>query len=155
MLCFEVYVNDKKVCTAGHEELDKVITSLTFDKDKGTVILSIDGQIFVNNSLSGYAQWFIPAEDYGSRTKRKVKIGDEIRIISKRDVVPDKPMIYRVGKQGKKSEEDSKKVKPLIYCSFCSKEQKEVKKVIAGPEVYICNECIDLCNEIIEDENKS
>ena len=40
----------------------------------------------------------------------------------------------------------------LVKCSFCSKTQKQVKKLIAGPSVYICNECIDLCNEIIDDE---
>ena len=40
----------------------------------------------------------------------------------------------------------------LLKCSFCGKSQKEVKKLIAGPGVYICNECIDLCNEIIEEE---
>lgn len=39
-----------------------------------------------------------------------------------------------------------------LYCSFCGKSQKEVKKLIAGPTVYICNECIELCNEIIADE---
>jgi hypothetical protein len=37
-------------------------------------------------------------------------------------------------------------------CSFCGKRQKQVKKLIAGPGVYICDECIDLCNEIIEEE---
>ena len=37
-------------------------------------------------------------------------------------------------------------------CSFCGKSQKQVKKLIAGPGVYICDECIDLCNEIIEEE---
>lgn len=39
-----------------------------------------------------------------------------------------------------------------LKCSFCGKGQEEVKKLIAGPTVYICNECIELCNEIIEDE---
>ncbi|MEE9214919.1 MAG: ATP-dependent Clp protease ATP-binding subunit ClpX [Thermodesulfobacteriota bacterium] len=39
-----------------------------------------------------------------------------------------------------------------LYCSFCGKSQKEVRKLIAGPSVYICNECIELCNEIIADE---
>ncbi len=39
-----------------------------------------------------------------------------------------------------------------LYCSFCGKSQKEVRKLIAGPTVYICNECIELCNEIIADE---
>jgi len=49
----------------------------------------------------------------------------------------------RDGKDGK----DGK-----LYCSFCGKGQREVRKLIAGPTVYICNECIELCNEIIADE---
>ena len=40
----------------------------------------------------------------------------------------------------------------LVKCSFCGKSQKQVKKLIAGPSVYICDECIDLCNEIIDEE---
>nr|WP_237535566.1 ATP-dependent Clp protease ATP-binding subunit ClpX [Streptomyces sp. SID3343] len=40
----------------------------------------------------------------------------------------------------------------MLKCSFCGKSQKQVKKLIAGPGVYICDECIDLCNEIIEEE---
>jgi len=43
----------------------------------------------------------------------------------------------------------------LLKCSFCGKSQKQVKKLIAGPGVYICDECIDLCNEIIEEEFSS
>jgi len=39
-----------------------------------------------------------------------------------------------------------------LYCSFCGKSQHEVKKLIAGPSVFICDECIDLCNDIIRDE---
>ncbi|MEG1454179.1 MAG: ATP-dependent Clp protease ATP-binding subunit ClpX, partial [Comamonas sp.] len=39
-----------------------------------------------------------------------------------------------------------------LYCTFCGKSQHEVKKLIAGPSVFICDECIDLCNEIIRDE---
>ena len=42
----------------------------------------------------------------------------------------------------------------LVKCSFCGKSQKQVKKLIAGPGVYVCNECIDLCNEIIDEELK-
>lgn len=41
-----------------------------------------------------------------------------------------------------------------LLCSFCSKSQHEVRKLIAGPSVYICNECIDLCNDIIRDEEQ-
>ena len=40
----------------------------------------------------------------------------------------------------------------LLFCSFCGKNQNEVRKLIAGPSVYICNECIDLCNDIIKEE---
>jgi len=49
------------------------------------------------------------------------------------------------------SRRDAKEGK--LYCSFCGKSQKEVRKLIAGPTVYICNECIELCNEIIADED--
>ena len=42
----------------------------------------------------------------------------------------------------------------LLYCSFCGKSQHEVKKLIAGPSVYICDECVDLCNDIIREEVK-
>ena len=39
-----------------------------------------------------------------------------------------------------------------LHCSFCGKSQKEVKKLVAGPSVYICEECIGLCNDIIAEE---
>ncbi|AEW44628.1 ATPase and specificity subunit of ClpX-ClpP ATP-dependent serine protease [Serratia symbiotica str. 'Cinara cedri'] len=42
----------------------------------------------------------------------------------------------------------------LMYCSFCGKSQHEVRKLIAGPSVYICDECVDLCNDIIHEEIK-
>ncbi|QCO71021.1 ATP-dependent Clp protease ATP-binding subunit ClpX [Buchnera aphidicola] len=48
-----------------------------------------------------------------------------------------------------KSKENSKK---LLYCSFCGKNQKEVQKLIAGPTVHICDECVKLCNDIITEE---
>ncbi len=47
-----------------------------------------------------------------------------------------------------KNTEDSK----LLYCSFCGKSQHEVRKLIAGPSVFICDECVDLCNDIIQEE---
>ena len=40
----------------------------------------------------------------------------------------------------------------LLRCSFCGKSQNDVKKIIAGPTVYICNECVELCNDIMEEE---
>jgi ATP-dependent Clp protease ATP-binding subunit ClpX len=51
-------------------------------------------------------------------------------------------MVEKKGSSGEKT----------LYCSFCGKSQHEVKKLIAGPSVFVCDECIDLCNEIIRDE---
>jgi ATP-dependent Clp protease ATP-binding subunit ClpX len=51
-----------------------------------------------------------------------------------------------------KSESDSKNT---LYCSFCGKSQHEVRKLIAGPNVFICNECVELCMDIIKEEDKS
>ncbi len=48
----------------------------------------------------------------------------------------------------KKGRDDDK----LLYCSFCGKSQHEVRKLIAGPSVYVCDECVELCNDIIRDE---
>src|SRR5260370_41288080 len=45
--------------------------------------------------------------------------------------------------------------KTAVYCSFCGKSQHELRKLIAGPTVYICNECVQLCMDIISEENKS
>ena len=46
----------------------------------------------------------------------------------------------------------SAKAESLLQCSFCAKSQEQVRKLIAGPGVYICDQCVDLCNEIIDDE---
>jgi ATP-dependent Clp protease ATP-binding subunit ClpX len=48
--------------------------------------------------------------------------------------------------------QNSNEGKTNLSCSFCGKSQREVKKLIAGPSVYICDECIGLCNDIIADE---
>ena len=49
----------------------------------------------------------------------------------------------------KKNEKDS------LFCSFCGKNQKEVKKLIAGPTVFVCDECVELCMDIIKEDNKN
>jgi len=41
---------------------------------------------------------------------------------------------------------------PKLICSFCGKDQDQLRKLIAGPSVYICDECVDLCNDILEEE---
>src|SRR5437867_1587054 len=45
--------------------------------------------------------------------------------------------------------------KNTLYCSFCGKSQHEVRKLIAGPTVFVCDECVELCMDIIREENKS
>ena len=50
---------------------------------------------------------------------------------------------------------DKSENKNTLYCSFCGKSQHEVKKLIAGPTVFICDECVELCMDIIKEENKS
>ena len=50
------------------------------------------------------------------------------------------------------AEKKGNSAEKTLYCSFCGKSQHEVKKLIAGPSVFICDECIDLCNEIVHDE---
>ena len=52
----------------------------------------------------------------------------------------------------KSGDSDSKNT---LYCSFCGKSQHEVRKLIAGPNVFICNECVELCTDIIREEDKS
>lgn len=54
-------------------------------------------------------------------------------------------------KNKSKSKKDRNK---LLYCTFCGKSQEEVKKLIAGPSVYVCDECVDLCNDIIREEDE-
>ena len=48
-----------------------------------------------------------------------------------------------------------KKDKDTLFCSFCGKSQKEVKKLIAGPTVFVCDECVELCMDIIKEDGKS
>ena len=49
---------------------------------------------------------------------------------------------------------NTKNTKNILYCSFCGKSQHEVRKLIAGPTVFICDECVELCMDIIKEESK-
>ena len=51
------------------------------------------------------------------------------------------------------SKSDDHDSKTTLYCSFCGKSQHEVKKLIAGPTVFICDECVELCMDIIREES--
>src|SRR5690606_5829994 len=60
--------------------------------------------------------------------------------------------IQNMSKVGSSGGSDTKNT---LYCSFCGKSQHEVRKLIAGPTVFICDECVELCMDIIREENKS
>ena len=53
-----------------------------------------------------------------------------------------------------KDESGTEEGAKLLYCSFCGKSQHEVRKLIAGPSVFVCDECVDLCNDIIREETQ-
>ncbi len=55
----------------------------------------------------------------------------------------------------KSDDGDSEDTKNTLYCSFCGKSQHEVRKLIAGPNVFVCNECVELCMDIIREEDKT
>ena len=56
--------------------------------------------------------------------------------------------------RNQKEDHDKKEKSSTSYCSFCGKSQDEVRKMIAGPTVFICHECVDLCVEIIKEEKE-
>ena len=53
-----------------------------------------------------------------------------------------------------KENSNDRKQDKLLYCSFCGKSQHDVRKLIAGPSVFVCDECVELCNEIIREETQ-
>ena len=53
-----------------------------------------------------------------------------------------------------KETDNDRKQDKLLYCSFCGKSQNDVRKLIAGPSVFVCDECVELCNEIIREESE-
>lgn len=65
-------------------------------------------------------------------------------------------MLYEAIEKAKKYDELTFIFKDkVLHCSFCNKPQHEVEKLIAGPNAYICNECVSLCNEVLEGQSDS
>ena len=138
MKCFEVTINGEKVCTAGIGD-DGVLTSIvsfvmrsnTSDKagespnDKSESLdLRVGGLANREASATEHVEWL----------HQGLTVGDEIVIRIIEATVCDEP----------KSKEVT-----YIQCSFCDKKQYDVAKLIAGPSVYICNECIGSCTEAL------
>jgi len=67
----------------------------------------------------------------------------------------DTEMFYEIVEKAKKYDKLAKLNRDKeIHCSFCGKSQSAVKKIVVGPGVNICNECVELCNEILNEESK-
>jgi len=65
----------------------------------------------------------------------------------------DKELLYEIVDKAKKYDQLAKLNRDKeVHCSFCGKSQSAVEKLIVGPGVFICDECIELCNEILNDE---
>lgn len=138
MKCFEVTINGEKVCTAGVGD-DGVLTSILSlvmrskasdesgesQKDNSDNLdLRVGGLINRESGESEHVEWF----------HQGLAVGDEIMIRIIEASVCDEP--------------DEKEVRK-IQCSFCEKKQYDVAKLIAGPSVYICNECIGSCTDAL------
>jgi len=66
----------------------------------------------------------------------------------------DTKMFYEIVEKAKKYDQLAKLIdRRELHCSFCDKGQSTVEKLIAGPRIYICNECVELCNEILNEED--
>jgi len=68
----------------------------------------------------------------------------------------DNEMFYEIVEKAKKYDQLVKLIdRRELHCSFCNKGQVHSRKLIAGPGIYICNECVELCNEILNEDNES
>jgi len=131
MKCFEVTINGEKLCTAGVE--DGVLTSILAyvkrarrpeDEREGhtsekveSLDIRVGGLENISDEATANIDWLV----------RDLSIGDEIRIRIIDSPVCDEPMRREI---------------TYVECSFCGKRSSEVQKLLAGPEVYICNECV-------------
>src|SRR3546814_13223343 len=82
-----------------------------------------------------------------TRTDKLFPYTPLFRSYSQNAIREERPKGMTEDRQGRSG--DSSKI---LYCSFCGKSQHEVRKLIAGPSVFICDECVELCNDIIREE---
>jgi len=136
MKCFEVIINGKRVCTAGIGE-DGVLTSVvTFVKrnrsaEETAETKENNDSESLNIRVGGIANRETGAMEQVEWLEQRLVVGDEITI--------------RIIEASECDEPNSKEV-TYIECSFCGKKQNDVAKLIAGPAVFICNECVDDCS---------
>ena len=131
MKCFEITINGEKVCTAGVGD-DGVLNSvISFAKRNDvetqpseSLDLRVSGVANLEPGVMEHLEWL----------QRDLSVGDEVLIRIIEDSTCDKP---------------NDKELTYLACSFCGKKQSEVSKLIAGPSVFICNDCIGDCDNAI------
>lgn len=130
MKCFEVTINGKKVCTAGIGDDGVLHANLALlkredqDAESELLDLRVGGIANVEPGVSEHVEWLY----------QDLSVGDEVNIKIIESSECDVPL----------SQETQ-----YLQCSFCEKKQSEVSRLIAGPQVYICNECITTCSQVI------
>jgi len=137
MFAFRVSRNGKVLCTIGHAKAESLHVSLSRSGKAPEALLFAHAFLAPTDELRIWQQWL--------RKPKPLKLGENISV-ELVDARPDRgfPARHSGRKVTKRGVE--------LYCSWCMKSEKEVKKLIAGPKVYICNECVALCNEILNDK---
>ena len=139
MICLKVNRNGEETLVVGGENARFISVSVSVVPDiDSDSTLHATAEIRESPELRVAKQWF--------ETMQTVAIGEfvSIEVIESEFADEGRP----IGKFGR----DTKGKKVELHCSWCGKNKSEVKKLIVGPEMYICNECIGVCNEILNDE---
>ena len=138
MKCFEVTINGKKVCTAGVGDNGVLSAILALaqrqtvsdgtgeeqNADSESVDVRVGGIINLESGVYDHLEWL----------HQYLSVGDEITIKIIESSECNEPLSRETN---------------YLQCSFCEKKQSEVSKLIAGPQVFICNECITTCSQVI------
>lgn len=166
MYCLEVWVNEKKVAIVGRDNSQNYHATVTYWGGRDAVEVSANGASHVKRNISETFTW----------GKQNIASGDVVTIkvidckdpdgpieVNKHDHTEDMDELeakivemtakYRIKAEleGKESLIESES-SAGIFCSFCGKAKDDVKKMISGPSVFICSECVDVCNSIVEGE---
>ena len=135
MKCFEVIINGKKVCTAGIEDNGVLTAILSFTRRKNSSELNAETQqLNYSESLD---------LSVGGLANRGPKMNEHIEWLNQNLAVGDEILIRII--EAPECDEPNTKEVSYLECSFCKKKQAEVVKLIAGPAVFVCNECVDDC----------
>jgi hypothetical protein len=139
MVCIEILHNGKRLCVMGHEKSDSMQISLLYVKDGDVLGLSTWAYVRQTPELQETLSWL--------KERPVIRVGDTIEMKVTRDLAPDAGHLS--SSFGRRVAEGQQE----LFCSFCGKSQHDVKKMVAGPRVFICNECVQLCTDVIGKED--